>query len=210
MKRGPRRVPCSSAGPSAHVVDRVPGAQHGPAAHRAAIEVQAERPLHHQVGAVQAGAARRGRGTGWTAWRSAAAASARPGAAAPPSAGTAATRTSAAAAAGQLEAGISHGRSCSEQPGGAEFRRVGQATDRPQAHGPVSTVPRARPSASRTMESGTPNPLRLGEPRGGGEDRGDHAPLAVHHRAARVARADQSAQRGDAPPAPARGRRRPG
>ena len=41
----------------AHVVDRVARPQHGAATHGAAIQRQAERPLHHQIGAVQASTA---------------------------------------------------------------------------------------------------------------------------------------------------------
>ena len=74
----------------------------------------------------------------------------------------------------------------------------------------MSTGSPARPRASSTIESGTPKPLSAAVVDRGGEDRGDHAPAPVDHRAAGVARAHQAAQRGDRCGAPGRGRRRPG
>ena len=57
-----------------------------------------------------------------------------------------------------------------------------------RAHGPVETGRSALPSASRTIESGTPKPTSRSSV-AGREDRGDHLSLTVDHRSARVARA---------------------
>src|SRR4051812_41492518 len=122
----------------ADVIDRVGGAQEHVKGTREPVGVEAERPPHHEVGATEGGALRGDQ--------------ARIGRA-----------RSAVRPAGGDEHG--EGREAEDGSGARHARSVARRPPRPRylAHGPVSTVPRARARASRTIESGTPNPL-LGLP----------------------------------------------